>query len=330
MNHALELARRILASPPTRLSSLEALLGPLHVDFAGGEGMGAFFRPRLVAAPAAPSAPSGPFVPPDRVAPGLAGLAVQFGWDMHHESPTRPRELYLSSVDYQLEAPQGAIDSLLREALGEGREVVQPERSHFQPLQRWREHGSFYVRCDLDAAQARLGSLRWEASRPEWAIPPIAPGPLAALLERLVAALRTETEERAVLARIAPQLAPCGVKASFPVMFSPDGRESSLSLLFEPALSLRLLLEALGWSDAIAYAASVHMDAWTVLPDAEHTPTDANVGPWVVQPSLMGWPRGPRGAELPRLEGGPFTRYALAGCAVDVGSILVVPASVYA
>jgi hypothetical protein len=310
MKDALNLVRRILASPPARLSALEALLGPLHVDFAGGEGMGSFYRPGFT--------PSAASVPLPR---GLSSLAVRFGWARHHEEPTRRRELYLSSVDYQLDAPQEALERILGRSLGRGRDLVHPERR-----ERWREHGSFYVLTDPGS----LAVLRWEATRPEWALPPIDPGPRVALLEALVAALHTETTEPAVLARLGAHLAPCGVQASHPIMFSPDGRQSSISLLFQPALSLRMLLDALGWPEAIAYPGSVHKDSWTVLPDAGHAATQANVAEWVVHPELARWPRGPGGAELPEAGGwGPSPKLVLAGCVTDVGSIQIVPASVY-
>jgi hypothetical protein len=307
---ALALAQRILQAPPSTLSTLEALVGPLEVNFAGGEAViGLFFRPPIRAFNFLSRS----------VAPGLESLSVRHAWDMHHEDPYRHRDLGLTEVKYTLAVPSSDLEALLTQTFGPGRTFTHPKQS-----ESWLEYGPFYLRTE----PTRTGELVWHAIRPEWAVPRVDASVRRALLGCLVEALLAETTETAVFARLEPHLAVSGAKAEYPVTRHRNGIRSSISLVFTPLLSLHDMLDVFGWKHAVAHATSTHKDSWAVLPDVHHTATGCHIGTWGVRATFYGWPHGPNGEDLPqapRHRVRYYDLFELAHCDNDIAHMTLVP-----
>ena len=285
---------KIVRHPPESLSTLEYWVGPLDVDFAGGEGRG------LVTRPPHDGLPRG------ALRRDVRHLSAVFRFDRFHERPECPRDMTLESVSLGLDMPAVVLERTLEATLGAGRELEHDRR-------RVLEFGQWFYVSQRDDGSGLLTVHR--ARRPEWALPAIAPGAHAALMARLVDALETHRRLDSVLSAIAPQLADANVAV----------RSSCLD--FRPGIPVRTVTAALGWHAPVATSTDVHLSSWRVMPHAGlDERAQPHLGSWRIGVHLEGWPRAIGGAELPRLgQMGPAPLYDVRGCATPVSSLEMEP-----
>jgi hypothetical protein len=285
----------LVQHPPSCLSQLEYWVGSLDVDFAGGEGMGYLQRP------AAPT-------PRGTLRADVARLGARFAWDMHHERPERPRDMRLRSFWLVLDLGHATVAKLLGQRHGAGH-VIDTKDGPIVEYGQW-----FYLRMQPDGA----AQLTWEAERPEWALPAVAPDTREHLLVALFDRLVCDTTIDPIHAAIEPLVGAAGAELL-------RWNAGQLDLTFRPGLPLATLTTVFRWDQPVASSSDVHMSSWRVYP---HRPTtswsEPHVGPWWIEARLDGWPRGDNGAELPQIgRAGPSPLYDVRGCTNTVIGLTV-------
>jgi hypothetical protein len=253
----------LIAHPPRCLSELEARVGALDVDFAGGEGMGMVMRYESMRERG-------------RVRAGV-DLVARFAWDMHHQEPTRPRDMQLDSLELGLDAGYVTVDELLAQQYGPGRAIDAR-----------REYGAWFY---VSARGGGSTTLAWSRERPAWALPAVTPAAqrafLAALTEQL-AAHRTVDPIVAALSPLAPSVG---------AEIWECAREHR-GIRFRPSIPLPEVADALQIIDPVSHTTSNYMDSWEVVPLADTTqprPPQLRFASWRLAVKLE---RGPQGEKL--------------------------------
>jgi hypothetical protein len=283
---------------PDLLSRVEYFLGPLEIDWAGGEAFGSIFRPPLLGAPRG------------QLRAEVKRLVVALAIDIDHQDPRRASDYAVRSLDVDLDIGYATVGHALAARFASPRPLRHGELEYV-------EYGTFYLALADDAS----ASLSWYADRPEWALPQRMIGGVEHLLEVLFDRLICDTQPRAILAALEPVVANTGCELHAPAGYTTWG-EHGLGLTFNPPVELATIVDALRLEDPTASSHDVHMSSWHV-----ETADDApRVGAWALDITLEGWPRGPEMSQLPeRGRAGPSPRVVLTDCVTRVTSIGISP-----
>jgi hypothetical protein len=283
---------KIIAHPPTSLSTLEYWIGTLDVDFAGGEGNGSLYRPCET--------------PRGALRAGVLRMSARFRYDMYHERAREPRDMTLAALSLVLDVPHAAVARLLEARHGAGRAFT----SKHGPIA---EYGQWFY---LSTANDGAPILEHEVTRPEWAIPAAPTGALEDLLHLLHDRLICDSELAPMHAALEPVAEAAGVELHL--------RAGRIDLSFRPAITLDSVLTELRWENPVSSSGDVHLSRWSVYPHRPDLAWSApHINDWHVDVSLDGWPKGADG-DLPQLgRAGASPLYDARACTTKVGAITI-------
>jgi hypothetical protein len=266
-----EWLERLIAQPPRSLSTLEAYVGKLDVDFADVEGMGSVYRTYLE--------------PRGAVRAEVLELDARFQYFGHHEDPTVPRDMTVEGFDLWLDVPHALLAQLLEAAHGRGTTFA-IDRVRYVEYGKW-----WYLREPRDTDVDRL--LRYAVRRPEWAIPRAPAGALENLLATLHDRLICDDELPAIAAALSPLAVAGGAELG--------ATSTRVELAFRPAIPLAPVLAALRWENPVASGGGMDLSLWRVYANRDVSWTAPSIKHWCIEVRLAGWPRGPDGTDLPEL-----------------------------
>lgn len=292
------LVRALVAAPPTHISALERVIGPLAFCSHPDDGMGDLFRPGLY----------GP--PGERFSALVASLSLRYYWDCYHERPyalddgrdRRDPGLACYWLSLQLgPRDRGARRAAVCEALGAAGPAAPLADSPYGPGVRY---GAFYLFHDGR-------TLAWYDEPPEWAMPGADEPLRARWLGQLAALLAGGCDHAALVAFCEAPAAGSGVR--------PIGalNRDDYQLALEPGLDAVACAGALGLPAVLATSGDTHGQSWFLVvpggPGDVHDFVEPRFGAWTVEALLDGWPRerDPQGVREAR---GPWPVYDLARC----------------
>jgi hypothetical protein len=286
----------IIKWDPDPLSRVESFLGPLSIDWAGGESFGTISRPPLV----------GPAR--GQLRPEVKRLDVRLAIDLHHEDPREPRDYSISGIGLELDLGHAVVAHLLAQRFATTRRVVTAECA-------FTEYGTYYLAANDDGS----AHLRWERQRPEWALAQPSAADRDHLLDVLLDRLICDVSAQAIVAALESIVAGTGCELHAPRTHTTWGKHG-MALTFQPPIAIESVARALRLEQLSATSRDVHMTSWQV----EAAEASPQIGRWELDISLEGWPRAAEHAMLAELaHRGASPRYDLAGCVTRVTTICV-------
>jgi hypothetical protein len=276
---AAQLVARLIAAPPTRLSGLEAVIGPVAMSFANEdrENMGYLSRPPL-------TADDGEFTFL------VASLNVRYDFDMYHDTPERPRDVRLLEYTLSVRGDRAAVEPLLAARFGAPRHI--PREPFVTAV-----YHPFYL------ADGYPGfTLEWHADPPRWAIPVPSAATRTAWLEGLHDRIATAHTIDEIDAYCRPAAAAAGVEIigtlnsglnRYADFTFPHDDTRDYHLRFTPPVPARRLATVFGWQPATGTSGDTHMATWEIqrLGDGWY-PISGALRHWELRAVLGGWPQG--------------------------------------
>jgi hypothetical protein len=274
---ATQLVRGLVERRPTRMSELEAIVGPIKMSFRSEDhdNMGWLSRPRD---------PRGEFTAL------VPRLHVQYWFDRYHQDPTRPRDVGLETFTLEVRGDPAHAEQILRDQLGAPRAVA-------DGTTRYAAFHPFYVARD-PAVPDRF-RLSWYAEVPRFAIPEPDPRARAAWLRELARRIATghSVDQIDALCRAAP--ADAGIEivgtlnrtANSYGLPAKDPRDYWIK--FVPPVRATLLADAFSWGPIVGVSHDVHSASWHIeRRDDTWYPTSGGAAQWQLEAGFTQYPSG--------------------------------------
>jgi hypothetical protein len=261
------------AEPPTPLSRLEAIIGPVAMSFARDdhENMGSLSRPQFSSL--------------------IPHLHIDYAFDMYHERPERPRDVQLLNYALHVRGDRGAVEALLTARFGAPRHVATDHRAYaaYDPFYVADGHGDTFI-------------LEWHERQPRWAIPVPDASARTAWLEGLRDRIATAHTVDELDAYCRPGAASAGVELigtlntglnRYAEFTFPHADTRDYHLRFTPPVRAQHLAAVFGWHPAVGHTGDVHMSVWELRRrDDNWHPISGALQHWEVVARLGGWPQG--------------------------------------
>jgi hypothetical protein len=273
-----------LPAGPARLSDLEGVIGPVDLSFRSEdqENRGFLFRPRL-----GDRGEHSPLIP---------RLTIRYAWDMHHQDPTRPRDVELLECRLQVRGDLAEVETAVLDRFGPSRQVVEHGQ---QGSTTWAASPPLYV-AD---GHPGLVQVAWFAATPRFAVPEPDAAARQAWLAELAAVAQgaRSVDEVDGFCRAAPPGVGIHVTGPLNQRLNPyaeftfpleDARDHWIR--FVPPVNASALATAFGWSPAVAVSHDVHMASWHLQQrGAGWRPITGALQHWEVEARLTTAPSGP-------------------------------------
>jgi hypothetical protein len=277
---AAQLVLRLVERRPRRMSELEAIVGPIAMSFRDEdlENMGRLQRPRDSRDPKAEFTALVP------------RLHVDYGFDMYHETPSRPRDVGLETFTLVVRGDAAAAEQILRDKLGPPRVLVRGSARYaaFHP---------FYI--TRDPQETDRFQLSWYAEVPRFAIPEPDPQLRAAWLRELARRISTarSIDEVDAFCKAAPADAGIEITGTLNRTANPHGRPTldprDYWIKFVPPLRATVLADAFEWGAIVGVSTDVHLSSWHIERRADSwLPTTGATAQWEVRASFATSPSG--------------------------------------
>ena len=277
---AAQLVARLIATPPTLLSQLEAIVGPVAMSFAreDQENMGFLWRPRLA-------------IDDGEFSSLIPRLSVRYAYDMYHERPERPRDVRLLDYVLHVQGDRRAVEALLAARFGGPRHVASEHQAYAA-------YHPFYV------ADGHRGAfiLEWYAQQPRWAIPVPDASTQTAWLEGLRDRIATARTIDEIEAYCRPGAASAGVEITgtlntglnrYADFAFPHDDARDYHLRFKPPIRAQHLAAVFDWHPAVGHSGDVHMSMWEIWRRGDRWyPISGALQHWALHAVLDGWPHG--------------------------------------
>jgi len=303
---ATQLVRSLVERRPTRMSELEAIVGPIQMSFRSEdhENMGSLRRPRDFHGEFTPLVPS---------------LRVEYWFDRYHQDPRRPRDVGLETFTLEVRGDAALAEQILRDKLGAPRAVA-------DGTTRYAAFHPFYVA--RDPAAADRFRIAWYAEVPRFAIPEPDPQARAAWLRELARRIATahSIDEVDAFCRAAP--ADAGIEivgtlnrtANTYGLPAKDPRDYRIKLV--PPVRATLLAEAFAWGPIVGVSHDVHMSSWHIeRRDDTWYPISGAAAQWQLE---AGFTQFPSGGPAKRGSAGPSGAHAV-DADDEIGSFAIRP-----
>lgn len=280
---AVDLVRRLVAKPPTRMSELEAIVGPIDMSFKRGDhdNMGHLTRPRLGA--------SGEFTPL------VPRLTVNYHWDKHHQDPSKPRDVSFEDFSLEVRGDAAHAEQILQGKHGAPQRVVDGRTTYAA-------YHPFYLTRDTGAADRFR--IVWYDEVPRFAIPVPDPQARTAWLKQLAQRIATarSVDEIDAFCKAAPAAAGIKLTGTLNNTANPYGRPTQDArdywISFVPPVRAKVLAGAFGWGPIVGVTHDVHMSSWHVERQADSWyPTSGADAQWQID---AGFSRAPGGGRVKR------------------------------
>lgn len=274
------LVRNLIEKRPALLSELEVIVGPIAMSFEmkDHENMGSLRRPR---------GGSGEFTAL------VPRLDVRYGFDIHHQEPTRKRDVGLVEYTLEVRGDAAVAQQILTEKFGAPRDVK-------DGAIRYSAYHPFY----LERAAPDRFRIAFHAAVPRFAIPvPDAKARaewLAAFARRIASA--QSIDELEAFCKAAPKDAGIELVGTLNRSANPNGlpakdpRDYWIRLV--PPVRADVLATAFGWGAIVGVSYDVHMSSWHVERRADTwLPISGVAQQWQIK---AGFAKHPRGASANR------------------------------
>jgi hypothetical protein len=243
---AAALVRSLVEKRPRRLSELEAIVGPIAMSFEmkDHENMGSLRRPR---------GGSGDFTAL------VPRLDVRYAFDIHHQEPTRKRDVGLEDYTLEVRGDAAVAQQILTEKLGAPRTVSDGATSYSA-------HHPFYL---AQSAPDRF-RIAFHAAVPRFAIPVPDANARAAWLASLARRIASaqSVDEIDAFCKVAPKDAGIEIVGTLNRSANPyglpakDPRDYWIKLV--PPVRADVIATAFGWGQIVGVSHDVHMSSWHV------------------------------------------------------------------
>src|SRR5262245_7412700 len=290
---AAQLVARLIATPPTLLSRLEAIVGPVAMSFAreDHENTGFLSRPR-------PAINEGEF------SPLIPRLTVRYAFDIYHETPQRLRDVRLLDYALHVRGDRRAVEALLAARFGVPRHVASEHHAYaaYHPFYLADAHRDAFI-------------LQWYAQQPRWAIPVPDASTQTAWLEGLRDRIATARTIDEIEAYCRAGAASAGVEITgtlntglnrYAEFAFPHDDARDYHLRFTPPIRAQRLAAVFDWHPAVGHPGDAHMSTWEIWRRGERWyPIGGALQHWELAAVLDGWPHGDEieGADGTRLLG---------------------------
>ncbi|MEN9798035.1 MAG: hypothetical protein RL653_1731 [Pseudomonadota bacterium] len=269
------LVHALVASPLSRLSDLEQVIGSLDFCSHEHDGLGFISRPKRSLLST--------FMD---FSPLVSSVNVQYDFDMHHErryaldDGRRERNPGLQHVSLTLRVPKNQPTLLgeLLDATGCPSEAMDDS-----PLGPCRRHGRLYHYAE----SPRL--LHWYGTPPEWAIPKADDAARARWISALAELLRAECGYDDLVGFMSAR--PEEVR----VPTASEGHDRAYyNFTLEPGMDALAFGEAFGLDPVLALSTDTHAQSWTLQAasgEATGRTQLLELGGWRVEARIRGWPK---------------------------------------